>query len=341
MSRPLTIIDVAKKAGLSIKTVSRALNDEPHVRPATKEKVLAAVEALNYKPNASARSLAGTRSYIIGLIYNNPSPAYVMSIQEGVLAGCEARGYSLLIHPCEQEVKTIGHYIDQLIRRSKLDGIILIPPLSDNKKLLNQLVRGKIKHVRVSQQKIAGSDAYISSNELDVSAALIRHLISLGHERIAIIKGPEDHGGSRDRFDGFMLAMKEAGIKLPSYYIQQGDFTFESGIECTQKLLGYKNRPTAIFASNDYMAAGAMSAAHRMEVSVPGELSIAGFDDAPVSRQIWPLLTTVKQPVRQLAICAAEMLIRKIQGQPTKEGFEPMGCQIMLRDSTGPAPIIE
>ena len=339
MSKPATILDVAKEAGLSIKTVSRVLNDEPHVRPATREKVFAAVKALNYKPNISARSLAGTRSYIIGLLYRNPSPAYVMSVQEGVLNGCEARGYNLLIHPCEEEgQQSIVQYVDQLMKRSKLDGIILIPPLSDNEKLLKRLARDKVKHVRISQLDFSGFPPCISSNELEVSTALTQRLISLGHERIAIVKGPADHGGSQHRFKGFMAAMKEAGLKLPANFIQQGDFTFESGLACAEKLLRYKKRPSAIFACNDYMAAGVMSVAHRLGLAVPAELSIVGFDDAPVSRQIWPSLTTVRQPVRQLATQAAVILIKKIQGQPLQESIEPMECEIILRNSTGPAP---
>ena len=336
MPKSVTIIDVARKAKLSIKTVSRILNDEPHVRPQTREKVLAAARELNYRPNISARSLAGSRSYLIGLVYDNPSTAYVLAIQEGVLARCESMGFNLLIHPCDSKDKHLDQYIKNHVMQSRLDGIILFPSLSDNRTLILKLTDYGIKHTRISQLNLSASSHYVSTNEREISHELINYLISLGHTRIACIKGPDSHGGSRHRFEGYMTALEEAGISIPDSLIEQGDFTFEAGFRCATALLNRAPRPTAIFAANDYMAAGVMNRVHQENLKVPADISIAGFDDAAIARHIWPLLTTVRQPVGKLAGIAAEMLVKMIKNQPLPEDTGPLECELVIRDSTGP-----
>lgn len=335
MAKAPTIIDVARRAKLSMKTVSRVFNDEPHVSAKARTRVLEAAKALDYRPNMFARSLAGTRSYLIGLVYARPSPAYVMTIQEGVLEQCEASGYNLLIRPYDPDANDVVRSVLGLVERSRVDGLIVIPPLSDNAALTKALLDNGVAHVRVSQSRHTPDSDRVGTDETGISYELTKYLLSLGHERIAIVKGHPLHGGSEDRLQGYLRAMGEAGIEPPAIFIQQGLFTFESGVECGRRLLGHERRPTAIFASNDYMAAGVVNAAHRRGLQIPTDLSVAGFDDAPVSRQIWPGLTTVRQPVADLARSATKRLVDKIAKGTVEESAAPLKCEIVVRESTG------
>ncbi len=336
MPKPPTIVDVARRAKLSMKTVSRALNDEPHVSVEARARVLEAASALHYRPNMFARSLAGTRSYLIGLVYARPSPAYVTAVQEGVLEQCEARGYDLLIRPYDADKRWSAASVLGLVEKSRVDGLVVIPPLADDAELTDALIGRGVTHVRISQCDHGRASERVGTDEVGVAYDLTRYLLALGHERVAFVEGHPGHGGSKDRLEGYLTAMADAGLKPPRHYVQPGLFTFESGVERGERLLGYKRRPTAIFASNDYMAAGVVSAAHRRGLAIPGDLSVAGFDDAPVSRQIWPALTTVRQPVHRIAARAASRLIDKIAGRAPDSDAEPLECEIVVRDSTGP-----
>lgn len=339
LAKAPTIVDVARLAKVSMKTVSRALNGEPHVSDKVRSQVLEAAKALNYRPNMFARSLASTRSYLVGLVCAPPSPApvYIMTVQEGVLSACEARGYNLLTRTFDPESRGIASRVLQFVERSRVDGLVVVPPLSDNKALTRALVGGHIPHVRVSQSDpVAGSER-IGTNEREVSSELTRYLISLGHRQIAFIRGHPAHSGSADRLEGYLDAMREAGIEPESEYIEQGMFSFESGVAAARRLFALRQRPTAVFASNDYMAAGVVNAAHRLGLAIPGDVSVAGFDDAPVAHQIWPALTTVRQPVRELGARAAGMLIGALGGSEAERSVAAPDCSIVHRESTGHA----
>ncbi len=332
-----SIHDVAKRAGVSIKTVSRVINDEPNVRDNTRAVVQKAIKELNYRPNASARSLKGRRSYLIGLLYDNPSPSYVARVQQGVIDETRRRGYDLLIHPCSYRDPGISDEIEALVRHANADGLILTPPLSDDHDLLARLKELKTPNVRIGAVEPDTGSAMVTTNDRDAVADLTRYLASLGHTRIGFIVGHPDHKAVANRFQGYQDGLKSSGIDMDNELVMQGNNSFESGEECARKLLLHSHRPTAIIASNDDMATGVLRVAHEMKLSMPQDLSVAGFDDIPMASQVWPSLTTVKQPVKRMGERAASLLLDQLHSQPAAVQSASIDSSLVLRESTGRA----
>ncbi|WP_111640617.1 LacI family DNA-binding transcriptional regulator [Marinimicrobium alkaliphilum] len=332
-----TIDDVAKRAGVSIKTVSRVANKEPNVRPATREKVQKAMDELDYRPNLSARSLAGRKSYVIGLLFDNPSASYVLDVQTGVLSSCRARGYDLLIHPCSYEDPEVTKEIADVIRQTRVDGLILTPPVSDVPEIIELLNEQKIPFVRIAPAVEKENSPYVETNDQQAAFDMTQRLIELGHTRIGFITGHPDHKAVAYRYDGFREAMAESGLSIDPKLVVQGLNSFESGEEAARALLSRPRHPSAIFASNDDMAAGVIKVAHEMGIAIPGQLSVAGFDDSPVAHQIWPALTTVRQPIQEMARRATELLLQRVKGQKGLSN-QVLASSIIVRDSVGPAP---
>lgn len=333
-----TIDDVAEVAGVSIKTVSRVVNKEPNVRPETRDKVLAAITELNYRPNSSARSLAGNRSYVLGLLYGDPSANYVLDIQEGVLSVCRPQGYDLLIHPCNHRDENLTREIVDLLHQKRIDGLILTPPLSDHLEVIGELKKINIPFVRVAPTRNKEVSPYVETNDQEASYDMTCQLIAMGHSRIGFICGHPDHLAVTHRYEGYKAALIENDIPLLDELVEQGLNTFESGELCARKLLQRHPRPTAIFAANDEMAAGALMVAHQSGIKVPGELSVAGYDDTPVAHQLWPSLTTVRQPVQQMAKKATDLLLKQLRGKDVQLPASMLSSCLVVRDSTGPAP---
>jgi LacI family transcriptional regulator len=333
--RRATIEDVAARAGLSIKTVSRVLNLEPNVRPETRERVLAAARDLEYQPNLSARRLASKRSFVIGLIYDNPDSNYVMGIQEGALAVCRPHDYHLLIHPCSTLSPTLVEEVLSLHRRSTVDGLILSQPVSDFEPLITALLEADIAFVRLSQRPCAGDPPCVSVDDEQAAYRLTDHLVSLGHRRIGFIMGHPDHGSSHDRLKGFRASLQAHGIPSDHAPVEQGLYTFDSGYACARKLLALEHRPTAIFAGDDHMAMGVLTAAYESGLVVPDDLSVCGFDDAPMARYVWPPLTTARQPITEVARLATECLLNRLQGKEMGGERHTLESRLVLRGSTG------
>jgi LacI family transcriptional regulator len=329
-----TIDDVARHAGVSIKTVSRVLNREPNVRQTTRDKVLATAQSMGYAPNISARRLAARRSFIVALVYRDDDVNhYIPDIQHGALDSCRERGYNLLLHPCQGSVGDAAHEIQQLARQSLLDGFILTPPLADSRKLLGQMSRQGVPFVRVSQLYRGELSPSVSVGDRAGAYRMVEYLAGLKHRDIAFIVGNENQGASIDRLRGYREALKEFGLREHPDWIVQGDFTFESGARCMEKLLSLRKRPTAVFASNDDMAAGALLVAHRRGCAVPGELSIVGFDDISMAQCLWPPLTTVRQPIKKAAAIATGMLLDSLRtGDFTPVNQEIPG-ELVIRES--------
>ena len=333
--RKTTIEEVAALARVSIKTVSRVINDEPNVRDTTRLKVRDAIDRLEYRPDQSARRLAGARSYLVGLLYDNPSASYVIDVQDGVLDRCRAENYEILINPCDYKNHALCAEIENLVRHARLDGLILTPPLSDHQELVSMLRKQLIPFVMVAPPNQSDPARSVFTNDLDVCREMTRYLASLGHERIGYIIGHPDHGAVGARYRGYLEGLLGAGIRLRKGLIGQGYNSFISGEEAARQLLKRKVRPTAIFAGNDEMAAGAMKAAHEMGLTIPGDLSVAGFDDVPLASQIWPSLTTIRQPIRAMSEKAADILLNQIRGEPVN-GLQMIPSAMVIRDSTGP-----
>lgn len=331
----ITISEVAEKAGVSIKTVSRVMNNEAGVRTATKEKVQAAMEELNYKPSKAARSLASTQSFQIGFIYDNPNAYYVIDMQNGILDICRQQNYELLIHPCDASSVGIIEEVLTLIKRSNLDGLVLTPPLSENQQLIFELQKKNVNFVRVVSGKGSEEEAdhCVFLNDRAASVTITEYLIDQGHKEIAFICGDGEHKSSRERFEGYQQALKNHGIKLNGDFIIDGTYSFESGVQGAKDLLALTQKPTAIFASNDEIAAGALFACRLEGVDIPKQISIVGFENSPFSRQTWPKLTTAEQPTLDIARAATNLLLSQIRQQELTEIFE-FNPQLLIRESS-------
>lgn len=332
----VTIDDVARTAGTSTKTVSRVLNDEPNVRDSVRERVMSAVAALKYRPLASARSLATNRSFMIGLLYDNRSPSYIMEVQAGVLEACEAQHYSMLVQPLVSTAPDFVERVEDILTRHRPDGLLLTPPITDHPQLLDSLRKSSIPFACISPRHPRGRIGVIL-REREAAALMVEHLVSLGHRRIAHIVGDPEHGAGIWRLAGYRDGLKHAGLKENPAYLVQGMFSFESGVAAARKLLALRRPPTAIFAGDDDMAIGAIWAAAEAGVDVPGELSICGFDDTTIATQVWPPLTTIHQPVREMGRRAAEELLCRVDGEGDARMVE-VDYEIRIRASTATAP---
>jgi LacI family transcriptional regulator len=331
----VTIDDVAALAKVSIKTVSRVVNQEYGVRQSTREKVLDAIAQLNYRPNTSARSLAGNRSFVLGLLYGNPSATYVIDVQVGVLSTCRPQGYDLLIHPCDYTDKNISIEIVDLIHQKRIDGVILTPPLTDHLPVLDALKKINLPFVRIAPTLNRELSSYVITNDHQAAYDMTCQLIALGHVKIGFICGHSDHRAMAHRFEGYKAALSNNGIKFNADWVETGLNSFESGEISAQKLLQKKSRPTAIFAANDDMAAAVIMVAHQQGIKMPADLSVAGFDDTPVAHQIWPTLSTVRQPIQQMARKATELLLAQLKGKAVPLSASCLDSTLIMRDSVG------
>ena len=326
-----TIRDVARIAEVSIKTVSRVLNNEKYVGEATRIKVEQVMAQLSFQPSSAARALAGARSHQIAIICDNPSPWYVYEIQYGTRVRCQRDHVRMLAQPYDRGSPTLLEDIINLVDQVHPDGQVLTPPAGDDMRLVEELLRRQVPVVRVQPGLRMELTCSVSIDNEGAAYEMTRHLLGLGHRRIGFIVGDRGYAASGHRLQGFTRALGEAGLAIDGALVQDGTFSFASGSAAAERLLSLAEPPTAIFASNDEMAAGALAMAHRRGVEVPGRLSIAGFDDTSFASIVWPALTTVRQPVRALAEAAADLLLAPPE---TNEGRQ-IAYELVLRDSTG------
>jgi len=341
--RVITIHDVAQHAGVSPMTVSRVINGESNVREETRARVTASVAALRYLPNQAARSLASADATHIGILYANPSANYLSEFLLGSLEQSSLSGCQLVIEKCEgaeSEVEAIRRLV-----KGGIDGVVLPPPLCDSEESLKAVREAGISAVLVASGKPAPDMSALSINNFEAARAMTRHLLELGHRRIGFINGHPNQTATGQRFHGYVEAMTEAGLSVDADQVAQGYFTYRSGLEAAEKLLD-SGRPTAIFASNDDMAAATMAVAHRRGLDVPSDLAVTGFDDTPLAATVWPALTTIHQPIAEMAREAVRLLVEQIRSR--RGGSEPQVMHKMLkftlvkRESSapleGPAP---
>jgi LacI family transcriptional regulator len=339
-----TINDVARLAGVSIKTVSRVVNREAGVRDTTRAKVEEAIAELNYFPNQSARDLAATRAHLICLVYDDPSAyrlpsaGYVIRLQEGVLRVCRELGYELLIHPCNYRNKGVAEELKVLIRRVRPTGIVLAAPLSNIPAIVRSISSTGTPLVRLSPGQKLSKEMVVATNDREFAAEMTCYLASLGHRRIAFITGHPKHKAVGHRFNGYQDGLEACGLTFSEQLVVAGDNSFGSGEAAALKLLGRKNRPTAIFAANDDMAVAVLRVADRLGIKVPDELSVAGCDDITLAEQIHPALTTIRQPFAAMAEKATLMLVKGTQESELPKGTVVVPGSLKIRESTGPAP---
>jgi LacI family transcriptional regulator len=274
------------------------------------------------------------------LVYDNPNPYYVIAVQCGVLSVCRETGYGLQIHPCDSSSPRLAEELCELVQHVRLAGLVLAPPMSERSELLAHLAANRIPFVRILSAAEDPNDGYpcVFVDDRDAAYDITEHLIQLGHERIGFLWGGEEHRSSPERFRGYESALKDYGIALDKKLVIPGDYSFDDGFRGARRLFALKDRPTAIFGSNDEIAAGVLAAAKSSGMDVPYDLSIAGFEDSPFSRQSWPALTTAKQATEDIARHATLLLLstlehsHEIGAAPVRnKGFSP---QLVIRDST-------
>lgn len=309
------------------------------MREATREKVDAVIAELNYQPNLAARGLAANRSFLITILYDTylAHSSYVTNVQLGVLAGCNQAGYEVLIHPIEYNQRSLPAALNQHLKRSRPDGLVLIPPIADIDAVHEQLRAQHIPFACLSPG-LKPSVNSVTTNDRQAAKTIGEYLIGSGHKQFALLTGHPDHIAMAERSRGFKDALRAAGMTQKDHLrVYRGDNTFDSGVHACEAILSNPVLPDAIVAGNDEMAAGVINTLHKHGVAIPEQIAVTGFDDAPIARQTWPAITTVKQPVQQMAERAAQLLLDELHGKADQQSIS-YDCEIVLRDSTRRTP---
>ncbi|MEW4449443.1 LacI family DNA-binding transcriptional regulator [Qipengyuania sp. JC766] len=301
-----TIADVAQEARCSPMTVSRVINGEGNVREETREQVLEAVRKLNYSPNRAARSLAGGEQLRIGLLFDNPSASYLSEFLMGALDEASRRDIHLEVQSCDN-VPDNAALVGKM-SEGGISGFILPPPLCDDQSVLDLITGAGGIAVAVGPGRASGSHGAVMIDEYQAAYDMTKHIIGLGHTRIGFIIGNPEQVASGRRLNGYRAAMEDAGLEVAEDLLAQGQFTYRSGMVAAEKLLSADPHPTAIFASNDDMAAATVAMAHRRHLDVPSDITVCGFDDTDLASSIWPELTTIRQPIREMTAKAVQMI---------------------------------
>ena len=295
-------------------TVSRVINNESNVRETTRERVMHAVALLHYSPNPAARSLAGAQPIRHGLLYSNPSAAYLSEFLVGSLDSASQANIQLIVEKCEfgdHEIEVAQHLI-----AGGIDGLILPSPLCDSIDLLRMLATESIPSVAVGSGSPSPDLLAVSIDEVTAAQTMMRHIIALGHRRIGFVVGNPKQSVSAQRLEGYRVALAEAGIAFDDQLVAQGLFTYRSGLDAADTLLDVSDAPSAIFASNDDMAAAVVAAAHRRGLDVPRDLTVCGFDDdTTLATATWPELTTIHQPIADMARAGIELLVKEVRSR--------------------------
>lgn len=321
-------------------TASRVIGGQANVSEQARARVNSAIEELGYSPNAAARSLASAGTLKIGLLYGNPSANYTSEFLVGMLENSGRLGCQLVLEKCDLP-KRERAAADKLIKGG-VDGVILPTPLCDSQTLLRRFETAAIPAVAVGTGREDGPGLSVRIDNFRAAQEMTRYLLSLGHRKIGFILGHPRQIDSAQRYEGFNAALKEAGLSAQSAWVKQGYYTYRSGLIAAESLLSHADRPTAIFASNDEMAAGALAAAHKLKLDVPSDLSIVGFDDTPLASAIWPSLTTIRQPVDTLTRLALSLLLGEIRrrrdGGKIAPHRETAKLTLVKRESAAPPP---
>lgn len=329
----ITINDIARLANVSKKTVSRVINDSPRVREQTRTKVQAIIAEHGYKPHPQARALALRRSFLIAMIYDNPSPQYVVNMQRAILDELGDTGMQLVIRPCDRQDPDFYERMQDFVDQTKVSGAILPPSVSEDQKLVDLLTASGCRCIRIASVVMDEPQNTVKTDDSAGAAQAARHLAELGHRDIVHIRGPLTFRSSHERWRGFSSVLGEFGIEVREGSVLEAGYTFDTGLACATEVLARKNRPTAIFAGNDEMAIGVYQAAHNAGIRIPEELSVVGFDDTPIASRVWPPLTTVRLPIRDMGRAAARLLLTDSAESRVRQyvSFRP---ELIVRSST-------
>lgn len=327
---------MAKRAGVSVKTVTRVINRADGVTEATRARVTDAIEALSYKPNFFARGLASGRSYLVGLLCDVPAAgsAYIAELQKGMFSVCRDAGRHLIIESFDTQKPDLGRALSSFIAKSRLEGVVLTPPLCDRREIIEAMEDSQTPFVRIAPERPLANSIDVCIDNQQAAYEMTAYLISLGHRHIGFIKGPADHGDANERYEGYRAALKDNQLAFEEAFCAQGCYTYQSGLTAGETLLAPGLRPTAIFACNDEMAVGVIAICQRFNLRVPEDLSVAGFDDSLIARVVWPTLTTCRQPIEEMARMAVQVLVDRNNGDRPAEQL--LNYELVVRESTAP-----
>ncbi len=311
----LTINDIARLSGVSKRTVTRVLHESSSVTAQTRERIEAVIRHHNYVPESAAQGLAFRHSFLVAMVFDNPNPQYVVTLQQGILDTLVGTGFELLVRPIDHTASSWLDEVRTFVLRQRLFGVILPPPLSEDERLAQVLEGLDCQFVRIASILLDEPGRMVVTHDYYGGFAAARRLAELGHRIIAHISGPPWFRSSHERRRGFADGLAESGLELSPAFTRVGAYTYESGLECARELLSIKPRPTAIFAGNDEMASAVYRAARENGLRIPQDLSVIGYDDAPVAELVWPSLTSVRLPVREMGHAAAEKLFAKRGGR--------------------------
>lgn len=306
----VTIFDVAQEAGVSYATVSRVINNKDHVKPDKRERVLRAMTRLGYVVNQQARSLAGGKSQVVGLVVPGVDSSYIGEIIRGIDDELASVSYDLMLYTSHRRKTRESTYVATLTQ-GLADGLLLVLP-RDPGAYIEALHRRSFPFVLIDHQGVDEISPAVGATNQRGGYAATRYLIELGHRRIGFVTGTIDLRCSTDRLAGYRAALAEFGLPFDSSLVQEGDFMQPDGFRAGRALVEMPERPTAIFASNDVMAIGVMEAAREHGLRIPDDISIIGFDDIPQASHVHPGLTTIRQPLEHMGRLATRMLLQLI-----------------------------
>ncbi len=334
--KQITIFDVARASGVSYSTVSRVLNDFAFVKPSTRQKVLSTASQLGYVANLQARSLAGGKSNLIGLLVPNLDNAYVNVLSQSIDEALSNAGYDLMVYTTHRKKGKEAQFVNTLIGGLS-DGLLLMVPVIEDEtsesSYLELLRQRQFPYVLIGQIDEQKKSTVVDSSNWQGSYEATRYLLELGHKKIAFITGFMAIHSARERLAGYKAALHEAAIGIDERLIVEGDFQVQGGYKATLRLLELSPRPTAIFASNDVSAFGAMDALRFAGLDVPKDMSVIGFDDVPQASTTYPKLTTVRQPLSEMGRLAVKLLLEQIEQPSRVTQHITLETQLVKRDS--------
>jgi LacI family transcriptional regulator len=333
MKRKVTIKDVAREADVSYSTVSRVVNNYKYVNPNTREKVTEAMERLGYIANQQARSLVKGRSQVIGLLIHSFETSYVGEIVRGIDDAIAEVQYDLLLYTTHRRAERETTYVSNIVH-GLADGLLVVLPRGVET-YMDSLSKQNYPFVLIDYQATSDGVCAVGATNWQGAFDATTYLIELGHRRIGFITGDMFVGSSEDRLNGYRDALEAGKLPFDADLIYQGDFFKPTGFNAGRAFLGLERPPTAIFASNDEMAFGAMEAALGKSYRVPEDLSIVGFDDIPQAADTHPPLTTVRQPLREMGTTATRLLLDLIEegGEPGASSLR-LPTELIIRQST-------
>lgn len=329
----VTIKDVANKAQVSPATVSRVMNDQPHVAEHIRERVLQAIRDLNYRPNRTAQRLRSAESHLVGVILSDIKNPFYTLVLGGVENILSEKGFSVLICNSHMDQGRENDFI-KLMLAEGVAGLIVAPTkeTSDN---LAEAVKNGLPLVVIDRRMTRPKTDVVLADNQNGARLAIQHLLELGHRRIAIVNGPQHLTSGRERYTGFREAMEDAGVSVDDRLVRFGDYQLESGYALTHDLLTQPPLPSALFIANNLMTIGALNAIHELGVTIPGDIAVIGFDDLPWAASLNPPLTTVGQPAFDIGVHAAELLLNRMEfpGRPARTIV--LGTELLVRASCG------